>query len=185
MSISNSRHPKLSNTYFLPGITFGGYIGCLEIWKIIKMCLQNLMNIATDVLYNHFVMLTSLVRFWHPAERNSTLSSQATIVYKYIGNYTFKNTATSPRGQCVNHGPLTRYVKSRVAHAPGIPGTFSPPPQVNDPDMHHGACVTHVPWCMLVLLTRGFLWRRWWGKRSQDSWRIRNAQFYVSDKRPM
>ena len=25
------------------------------------------------------------------------------------------------------HGPLTRYVNLRVAHAPGIPGTFSPP----------------------------------------------------------
>ena len=31
------------------------------------------------------------------------------------------------------------------AHAPGMPGTFSPSPQVNDPDMHHGTCVTHVP----------------------------------------
>ena len=26
------------------------------------------------------------------------------------------------------HWPLTRYVKLRVAHAPGMPGTFSPPP---------------------------------------------------------
>ena len=26
------------------------------------------------------------------------------------------------------HGPLTRYVKLRVAHAPGMPGTFSPSP---------------------------------------------------------
>ena len=26
------------------------------------------------------------------------------------------------------HGPLDRYAKSRVAHAPGMPGTFSPPP---------------------------------------------------------
>ena len=25
------------------------------------------------------------------------------------------------------HGPLIRYVKLRVAHAPGMPGTFSPP----------------------------------------------------------
>ena len=25
------------------------------------------------------------------------------------------------------HGPLARYVKFRVAHAPGMPGTFSPP----------------------------------------------------------
>ena len=30
-------------------------------------------------------------------------------------------------------------------HVPGMPGTFSPPPQVSDPDMHHGTCVTHVP----------------------------------------
>ena len=30
------------------------------------------------------------------------------------------------------------YVKLRVAHAPGMPGTFSPPPQVSDLYMHHG-----------------------------------------------
>ena len=60
------------------------------------------------------------------------------------------------------NGPLTRYVKFRVAHAPGMPGTFSPPPRVSDPDMHHGTCVTHVPWCMLGSLTSGFLWSRWW-----------------------
>ena len=51
------------------------------------------------------------------------------------------------------HGPLARYVKFRVAHAPGMPGTFSPPPRVSDPDMHHGTCVTHVPWCMPGSLT--------------------------------
>ena len=29
---------------------------------------------------------------------------------------------------CVTtYGPLTRYIKFRVAHAPGMPGTFSPP----------------------------------------------------------
>ena len=46
-----------------------------------------------------------------------------------------------------------------IAHAPGIPGTFSPPrlhrkPLVSDPGMHHGTCVSHVPWCMSGLLTR-------------------------------
>ena len=25
---------------------------------------------------------------------------------------------------------------------------FPPPARVSDPDMHHGRCVTHVPWCM-------------------------------------
>ena len=43
------------------------------------------------------------------------------------------------------HGPLARYVYLRVAHAPGVPGTFSAPPRVSDPDMHHGTHVTHVP----------------------------------------
>ena len=43
------------------------------------------------------------------------------------------------------HGPLATCVKLRVAHAPGILETFSPPPRVSDPDMHHGTCVTHVP----------------------------------------
>ena len=28
------------------------------------------------------------------------------------------------------HGPLTRYVKLRVAHAPGMLGTFFPPQRV-------------------------------------------------------
>ena len=50
------------------------------------------------------------------------------------------------------------------AHAPGMPGTFSLSPQVSDPDMHHGTCVTHVPWCMPGSLTSGFLWNRRRGK---------------------
>ena len=61
------------------------------------------------------------------------------------------------------NGPLVRYVKLRVAHAPGMPETFSPPPWVSDPDKHHGTCVTHVSWCMRVSLTSGFLWSRWRG----------------------
>ena len=28
-------------------------------------------------------------------------------------------------------------------------------PLISDPDMHHGTCVTHVPWCMSGSLTRG------------------------------
>ena len=54
--------------------------------------------------------------------------------------------------------------KIAAAHAPGMPGTFSPPPRESDPDMHHGTCVTHVPWCMPGSLTSGFLWNRRRGK---------------------
>ena len=53
-------------------------------------------------------------------------------------------------------------------------------PLVSDPGMHHGTCVTHVPWCMSGTLNRGG-----GGNRSRHSRRMRNAQFYVSGKRPM
>ena len=55
------------------------------------------------------------------------------------------------------------------AHAPGMPGTLSPPPQVSDPDMHHDTCVTHVPWCMPRSLVSGFLWSWRRGKHSRHS----------------
>ena len=64
-----------------------------------------------------------------------------------------------------------------------MPGTFSPPLRVSDPDMHHGTCATHVPWCMPGSLTSGLLWNWWRRKRSRHSRRMRNPQFYVSDKR--
>ena len=83
------------------------------------------------------------------------------------------------------NGPLARYVKLRVAHASRMPGTCSPPPRVSDPDMHHGTCVTHVPWCMPGSLTSGFLWSQWREKHSRHSRRMRNSQFYVSGKRPI
>ena len=50
--------------------------------------------------------------------------------------------------------------KTVGANAPGMPGTFSPPQWVSDPDMNHGTCVTHVPWCKPGSLTSGFLWSR-------------------------
>ena len=60
------------------------------------------------------------------------------------------------------------------AHAPGMSGTFSPPQRVSDPDMHHGTCVTHVPWCMTGSLTSVLLWSR-----------RRGETFPASGKRPI
>ena len=71
------------------------------------------------------------------------------------------------------------------AHAPGMPGTFSPSLQASDPDMHHGACVTHVPWCKPGSLTSGFFWNRRRGNTFPAFPSMRNLQYYVSGKRPM
>ena len=93
--------------------------------------------------------------------------------------------ATAPQPYSKNwsfHGPLTRYMKLRLAHAPRMPGTFSPSLQsFSNPDMQHGTCVTHVPWSS----TSGFLSNRWRGKLSRHSRRMHNLKFYVSGKRPM
>ena len=72
------------------------------------------------------------------------------------------------------HGPLARHVKLGVAHVPGMPGTFSAPLRISDPDMHHGKCVAHVPWCMPGSLISGSLWSRLREKRSRHSRRLRN-----------
>ena len=62
---------------------------------------------------------------------------------------------------------------------------FPPLSRLSETDMHHGTCVTHVPWCMSGSLTSGFLRSRWRGKRSRHFRRMRNPRFYVSRRRPM
>ena len=47
------------------------------------------------------------------------------------------------------HGPLTRYVKLQVAHAPGMPGTFSPAADFKENRL------LAIPACMSGLLTCG------------------------------
>ena len=55
------------------------------------------------------------------------------------------------------HGPFTRYIKWWVAPAPGMFSRhrLQRKPLVSDPGIHHGTCVTHVPWCMSGSLTCG------------------------------
>ena len=67
---------------------------------------------------------------------------------------------SSPPANTNAHGPLTRNVKLRVAHAPGMGERFprhryQRKPRVSDPGMHHGTCVMHLPWCVSGSLTRG------------------------------
>ena len=69
---------------------------------------------------------------------------------------------------CGSYDPLCDVVPSMVTWAScqirkimdcacaGRPGTFSRPPLVSDPDMHHGTCVAHVPWRMPGSQTSGF-----------------------------
>ena len=69
------------------------------------------------------------------------------------------------RGECWERFPRHRFKRKQL---------------LSDPGMHHGAWVTHVPWCMSGSVARGG-----GGKRSRHSRRMRNTKFYVSGNSPM
>ena len=60
-----------------------------------------------------------------------------------------------------HHGPSSQIRKIAGCACAGNAGNVFPrrrfqrKPLVSDPEMHHGTCVTHVPWCMSGSLTRG------------------------------
>ena len=74
----------------------------------------------------------------------------------------------------VIHGPLTRYVKLQVTHAPGMRGTFSPPPTSKEPaSLRSRHASRHVRNARAVMHF-GIANPRWRGKRSRHSRRMRN-----------
>ena len=83
--------------------------------------------------------------------------------------------------QTRGNGPLTRYVKLWVAHAPGMPGTFSSKKTAIWRSKHATRHVRHARAMMHV----GTANPRWRGKRSRHFRCMRNPQFYVFGIRPM
>ena len=110
---------------------------------------------------------------------------KASCVVCYIIIYTSDWRVSASSMSLISYGYLTRYVTLRVAHAPGMPGKFSPPPTSMEtacqPSRHASRHVRDARAVMHV----GIVNPRWWWKRSRHSRRMRNPQFYVSGKRPM
>ena len=83
------------------------------------------------------------------------------------------------------NGSLTRYVKLQVAHMPGMPATYSPPPTsketANQRSQHASRHVRDARTVMHVGITK----QRWRGKSSRHSRRMHNPQYHVSGKRSM
>ena len=98
-----------------------------------------------------------------PYRQQTTLSHNTVISYE-IANYPEPATPFVQQVILVSlwcHVPFTRHVKLRGAYVPGMPGIYSPPPRVRDPDIYHGTCAMHVSWFMSGSLSSGFLWIRW------------------------
>ena len=113
------------------------------------------------------------------------------IIIKGPGKFTMKDKDKSitPKQITANlepyHGPLARYVRLRVAHATGMPGSFSLPrtskENASKRSWYASRHVLHVRAVMHAGIADP--WRR--GKRSRHSRRMRNAQFFVYGKRPI
>ena len=83
----------------------------------------------------------------------------------------------------VLHGHLARYEKLRVAHAPDLPGMFSPSATLNETTRYRSRYASrHVRDARSVMHV-GIDNPRCRGKRSRHSRRMRNPYFYVSGKR--
>ena len=100
------------------------------------------------ILVNKIVIEITICRVFSVTHRWEYLKSNTMRLFGPV-----MHTCLSKLG---HHGPLVRYVKLRDAHAPGMPGTFSPPWQVSDPNMHHGTCVTYVPRYMPSMAGKNF-----------------------------
>ena len=81
--------------------------------------------------------------------------------------------------------PLTRYAKLQFAHAPGLSGTFSPPPTPTETaSLRYRHASRHVRYAR-ALMHVGIANPRWRGKRSQHSQRMCIPRFFIYDKRPI
>ena len=118
------------------------------------------------VVYNNmYIIYERILTFWPSRYR------------KYV-------TTLSECNHCpiFNHGPLPRYEKLRVAHAPGMPGTLSPAPNSTETASYRS---WHASWHVRdarAVMHVGIANPWWWGKRSRQ---MRNPQFCVFGKRPM
>ena len=116
--------------------------------------------IGNSSLFRLTIQALSKPWLWGKRFHVIALHVKSALVVAVLGNKSKDNTGP--------HGPLTRYVKLRAAHAPGMTGKLFPAPDFK-------CAVMHV----------GIVNPRWWVKRSRHSRRMRNPLFCVSGKRPM
>ena len=78
----------------------------------------------------------------------------------------------STRNWWRNHGPLASYVKSQVAHAPGMPGTISSPSTSKETASGQSRHTSRHVFDACAVMHVGIVSLRWLGKRCWHSRRI-------------
>ena len=78
------------------------------------------------------------------------------------------------------HGPLTRYLKSKIAHTGNAGVTFSSPPPLKETASQRSRHEPRHVRDAHAVMNVGIANPRWAGKRSRHSRRMRNSEFWVS-----
>ena len=117
----------------------------------------------TLIIHSFAILRNGIIYIEHlESSRYQSCATGSTVSYRY-DSFSAAN------------GPLIKYVKLRLAHAPGMPETFSPSLTSKETASWPSRAVMHV----------GIANSQWRGKRSRHSRSMRNPQFYVSGKRPI
>ena len=110
-----------------------------------EICEIGLSNLAQQwCRYNGFAYY--LKRWWHSCLTYIVCLTGISYFPIPSGNWEIgypSQTQFQSKSRKIFHGPTTRYAKWQVAYAPGMPGTFSLPPQVSDLDIHQLSHVMH------------------------------------------
>ena len=126
----------ICQTYNAPGLGVGKYIYGQR-WMVIEYC-RDLSSISVNVTTHH--ISTSLVYRSRSCAFENMNSYFRIIACSWASWQIRKIAGCACAGNAGNVFPR-RQLQMK--------------PLVSDPSMHHGTCVTHVPWCMSGSLFRG------------------------------
>ena len=136
------RAPEIPNAFIPAVISLTG-----GIWIASKLFEDNNTKVNTAEFYSYYSIhyIVNLLNTLGEGLHNMTNIFQTTSLYEFSWNII--SLALDGLLKHRYHGPLTRYVKLRVAHAPAFSfphHQFQRKPRVSNPGMHHGTCMTAI-----------------------------------------
>ena len=159
----------MCTSFSYTGITFDStmskiYKQCISLWRF---CTIIMIIILSDNVFYGFTSLFSVMHSWianYLILKLQNLQNHGAVIWAHLKIVMIFSL----------HGPPIRYVKLRVAHAPGMPGRFSPPPTSEETAGQRSKRVSGHVCQARARMHAGIANPRWPWKRSRHSRRLCN-----------
>ena len=137
------------------------------LWPRFPMCLMMVFNFVLFSCELYGLLYTPAISSLSPACKliSVAMSSWYSVVWTMHDSVTFRRSFIIITMPCVPFWQafviitVEPWAFCQIRKIAGRAHTWNAL-RVSDPDMCHGTCEAHVPWCMPGLLTSGFLWSR-------------------------